>query len=293
MESRIELLEHRLEGTERRLHTAERRLRATWVIAFGGVVGAFVLGLHPEAQAQFAITLTSLQNQINALTPRVTAVENRATALESKTQFVSIANGDMFITGTNLIIQNGLGATNGHPANPLDDGASGGTTVNGKGNLIIGYNASRATFDLISGTDVRTGSHNLVMGDFNNYSRFGGIVAGVSNTISGAWASINGGNSNTASGTWASVSGGDHNIASGASAWIGGGQSNTASGEETSISGGLINRATSRGASVSGGQQNTASGVAASVSGGVLITQGNQSGWSAGGNGGAGVFHSP
>jgi hypothetical protein len=216
MESRIELLERRLEGTERRLHTAERRLRATWVIAFGGVVGAFVLGLHPEAQAQFAITLTSLQNQINALTPRVTNVENRATALETKTQFVSVSGGEMFIIGTNLFIQNGLGATNGNPGNPLSDTAF---TVNGMGNLIVGYNASRVPF----GTDVRTGSHNLVAGDAHNYTRFGGIVAGLSNTLSGARASVTGGQSNEARGQNASVSGGVFNTASGSDASVSGG----------------------------------------------------------------------
>ena len=107
METKIELLERRLEKTESQLQTTERRLecqlhetqqrlqhterrlRATRIMAFGGVVGALVLALHPEAQAQFAITLTSLQNQINALTPRVTA-------LETKTQFVSVSGGDMF-----------------------------------------------------------------------------------------------------------------------------------------------------------------------------------------------------
>ena len=49
-----------------------------------------------------------------------TALANRATALETKTQFVSVDSGEMYVTGTNLHIVNGLGATNGNPADPVD-----------------------------------------------------------------------------------------------------------------------------------------------------------------------------
>ena len=73
----------------------------------------------------------------------------------------------------------------------------------------------------------------MIIGDGNNYTRFGGIVAGLANMISG------------------------------------------------------------NDASVSGGGGNTASALRASISGGQSITQSSTSGWSAGGNGGAGVFHSP
>jgi hypothetical protein len=248
METRIELFERRLEKTECELQKTQRRLRSTRIMAFGGVVGALVLALHPEAQAQFAITLTSLQNQINTLTPRVTAlesrataVENRATAVEDKTQFVSVSGGDMFIIGTNVFIQNGLGATNGIAENPLNTTAF---QVNGKGNLIVGYNALRG-----GAMDDRTGSHNLIVGDFHNYTRFGGIVGGIFNTISGNYASVTGG------------------------------VFNTVSGNEASISGGFLN---------------TASGLRSSISGGRNITQSaGIAGWSAGGNGGQGDFHSP
>src|SRR5689334_22109925 len=39
-------------------------------------------------------------------------------ALIDKTQFITVAGGQMYIRGTNLWIQNGLGATNGNPADP-------------------------------------------------------------------------------------------------------------------------------------------------------------------------------
>jgi hypothetical protein len=271
VENKIELLACRIESTERqlqstradlratrielqstadRLQRSERRQRATWALAVGGIISAFALGMQPEAQAQFAITLTSLQNQINALTTRVSAVED-------KTQFVSVSGGEMFVTGTNLHIRNGLGATNGNPASPLNPFPF---LVNGKGNLIVGYNASALG---IGGPDDRTGSHNLIVGDGLSYSSFGGLVVGRFSRITGAWASVSGGLLNIASGFGATVSGGSENIASGS------------------------------GATVSGGFQNVASNGVATVSGGSFITQDNGGGWSAGGSGGAGAFHSP
>jgi hypothetical protein len=74
--------------------------------------------------------------------------------------------------------------------------------VNGKGNLIVGYN--RATFG-----QVRTGSNNLIVGDEHEYTSYAGLVVGFHNTISGASASVSGGVNNTASANGASVSGGE------------------------------------------------------------------------------------
>src|SRR5437870_8661731 len=63
-------------------------------------------------------------------------------SLINKTQFISVdAGGDMHITGTNLRVENGLGATNGHP----DDFFQGADPItNGKGNLIVGYDEGAA-----------------------------------------------------------------------------------------------------------------------------------------------------
>ena len=41
--------------------------------------------------------------------------------------------------------------------------------------------------------DIRTGSHNVVVGQSHNFSRFGGLVVGRFNTISGEFASVSGG----------------------------------------------------------------------------------------------------
>jgi hypothetical protein len=64
--------------------------------------------------------------------------------------------------------------------------------VNGAGNLVIGYdeNAGRT----------QTGSHNVILGEEQAFSSFGGLVTGYGNTISGREASVSGGALNTASG---------------------------------------------------------------------------------------------
>ena len=83
---------------------------------------------------------------------------------------------------------------------------------------IVGYN------DLPGGGDVnRTGSHNLIVGTGNNYASFGGMVAGIFNTISGQYVSVSGGNDNAASGNFASVSGGINRSAPGPFDWRAGG----------------------------------------------------------------------
>ena len=169
-------------------------------------------------------------------------------------------------------------------------------TVNGTGNLIIGYNEPPPTLPDGSGVD-RTGSHMLVIGERNNYSSYGGMVVGYFNTASGIFASVSGGTNNTASGSHASVSGGRNNTASASYASVSGGYlntasktyasvsggySNTASGTYASISGGPFNTASAEGASVSGGHSNTARGNYSSVSGGHNRTVNNEFDWRAG-----------
>ena len=182
------------------------------------------------------------------------------------------------LKGANLQIVDGSGATAG--------------SLNGLGNLIVGYN------ELRGGGDDRTGSHNIVVGREHNYTKSGGFVSGLHNTLEAGHATVSGGYNNTASGNYSSVSGGSYNTASstsssvsgglgnessapyssvsggayntaeGYTAWIGGGSNNLASGGGASVSGGYGNEAGGSYASVSGGRSNTASGNYSSVSGG-------------------------
>ncbi len=197
----------------------------------------------------------------------------RMTAVENKTQFMSVSGNDVIFTGCNIHIRNGLGATNGNPSAPLSDTG----TTNGLGNLIVGYNELHPA----PYVNNRTGSHNIVVGRRNNFSSYGGLVVGEANTISGVFASVSGGGWNAASGSRSSVSGGGQQRQQLVRLSQRGGW-NVASGLFVSISGGSYNKATGFLASVSGGDHNTASGDRASVSGGASITQSSNNGWSAG-----------
>ena len=226
-------------------HTAQRRLRVQASLAFVAFLAAVFLspGNRAALAQGYGVTLASLNT--------------RLMAVEAKTQYQSVDTTAKSVTfsGCNLVVNNGLGATNGNPADPLSAFT---TTVNGLGNLILGYNESRVSSN---DTDLRSGSHNLIVGIQQNYTSFGGIVVGQDNTISAPFASVSGGVTNTASGPFASVSGGAINTASGGNASISGGNNNKASNSASSISGGSGNIASGVTSSVSGGQGNTASSI--------------------------------
>lgn len=111
-------------------------------------------------------TIAALQSEVNALMALLAGMTRED------------GGSTIRISGANLQIVSGSGATDGD--------------TNGLGNLIIGYNEGRAE----SEDDERTGSHMLVLGTQQNYTGFGGIVAGKGNHASGQWASILGGESN-------------------------------------------------------------------------------------------------
>jgi len=155
--------------------------------------------------------------------------------------------GDVItISGANLHVTNGLGSAD---------------TTNGLGNVIIGYNESRG------GDDERTGSHNLVLGKQNNFSSYGGIIAGQVGAIAAPGACVLGGFENIANGDFSVVTGG---------------LENTASGPWSIVTGGKLNNASGDGAVVTGGRTNTAAGTTSVVSGGESRTSNGQFDWVAG-----------
>jgi hypothetical protein len=160
-------------------------------------------------------------------------------------------NETIRISEVNVQIVNGLGATN---------------TINGLGNLIVGYNGLKPG----PASNDHTGSHTIVGGESNDYSGFGGFVTGFENAIEGGYSSVSGGWSNLASGAWSSVSGGQENEASASGSSVSGGAMNTADGRMCSVSGGTLNEASGLYSSVSGGYRNTAFSAGASVSGGII-----------------------
>ena len=227
-----------------------------------------------EVNANFTAAKTAVDDndsRIVALEARVSTLEGELTALQGQLVTVlalapflnldpNVLNGltgpHVIFEGVNVHIRSGTGTT--------DDGG----TLTGLGNLVVGYNEPPA--GLAAGE--RAGSHNLIVGREHRYLNFGGLVAGLENTISGEEASVSGGQLNTASGLVASVSGGANNTASGPGASVSAGNSNTASGSTASVSGGARHTARGQRASVSGGYNNTASGDDSSVSGGFQNT---------------------
>jgi hypothetical protein len=246
------------------------------------------LAIMQVAVSNLQLTTTAQTSQINQLNSQQASQQLTITALKASNDYLrsllqnaSLLGQDMYVTG-NLHIVNGLGSTE---------------TVNGYGNLIVGYNELRG-----DRTDKRTGSHNIVVGMNHNFSSYGGLVVGYSNTISGSFASVSGGVGNNGSGLGASVSGGFSNTASGVnssvsggvgntgngpSASVSGGLSNTASGVNSSVSGGQSNFATDRSSSVSGGYGNSAFGFASSISGGQSLGVESDYNWA------AGSYHTP
>ena len=140
-------------------------------------------------------------------------------------------------SGVNVQVVSGAGSTSG--------------AVNGMGNLVIGYDENASLS--------QTGSHNLVLGEQQTFTSYGGIVAGFTNTISAPFASVTGGTKNQATGKEASISGG----------WT-----NTAGGEDSSVSGGRENKANAEYSWLGGGLKNTVSltGKFASIFGGKELT---------------------
>jgi hypothetical protein len=197
-------------------------------------------GLGTNPPVADADKLDGLDSTSFATQATVAALEARVAELEATLAAVSYDDAAKVFRfdGVNVQIVDGSGDTSGTP--------------NGFGNLIVGYN---------EGSQTRTGSHNLVIGEFHTYTSWGGIVAGWNNAITARNASVTGGEGNTASGPVASVSGGDGNTASGPQASVSGGESNTASGRASSASGGGFNTASGTHASVTGGSDNTAGGV--------------------------------
>ena len=105
--------------------------------------------------------------------------------------------------------------------------------TSGLGNLIVGWDD-----DLVSPPPgYRSGSNNLVCGNYNSFYRFGCFLAGEYNIANNILASAYGGLQNTAGGVM-SVVAGHNNRANGVYSSISGGENNTASGWASSVSGG-------------------------------------------------------
>jgi hypothetical protein len=209
--------------------------------------------------------LSSLQSEVNTL-------KSQVSSLDATLAGVSRSGNTLRFTRMNVQIENGEGSS---------------ASVNGLGNLILGYNESPR---------VQTGSHNLLLGQDLEFGSYGDIVDGYrdtvtgpysevlgdGNTVNGFYSSITAGYNNNAKGDWSAITGGSSNQASGYYSTVVGGANNLASDSSGSILGGcanitgtgsLSNRACGFNSSeviansVVGGERNTAAGVADAVLG--------------------------
>jgi hypothetical protein len=149
----------------------------------------------------------------NALASANSYSDTRLAPVSDKLVHFSRSGNNVYITGANLHLRNGLGAT-------LNNG------VNGLGNLIVGYNESRNQG--AANPDVRTGSHNIVTGTGSNYARTSAFLTGVNNASGNHFASVLGGTGNAANGTYSVVVGGYNNQANGGWSVILGGRDGVA-----------------------------------------------------------------
>jgi hypothetical protein len=123
-------------------------------------------------------TVNTLQNTVANQAGQITSLQNNMpngnlVALGNHVQVVEatikgLKGPHIIFEGANVHVRSGVGATSDN------------NNLSGLGNVVVGYNE-----DDVSGVSyIRTGSHNLIVGIRHSYSGFGGLVAGVSNTIS-------------------------------------------------------------------------------------------------------------
>jgi hypothetical protein len=164
-----------------------------------GVGASTLASAKSYADTKDSTALTSAKAYSDGLLAAAkTYADGQVAPVADKLTHFSRSGNEVYITGANLNIRNGTGFSY--------------QRLNGLGNLVVGYN------DLRTGTNVvniRTGSHNVILGFNQNYSQAGALMLGAVNNSTGLFASVLGGTGNTSSGLYAAVVGGFNNAARG------------------------------------------------------------------------------
>ena len=132
--------------------------------------------------AEQNIVITQISGVVNRQNQSIAHLQQQNAALQATLGCMSKNGMEVYFTGCNLHVVSGSGATVG--------------TVNGLGNLIVGYNEDAS----LSGSPAsqRGGSHNLIIGPGHSYTSYGGLVAGSGNSVLGPHASVSGGGTTSA-----------------------------------------------------------------------------------------------
>jgi hypothetical protein len=187
-----------------------------------------------------------LANRVAELEAQVEVLAAALQDAQGILEFVHVETDEMngltgphwIIEGANVHVRSGSGTTRDACDN-FDPGWPNCESLTGLGNFLVGYN-EQAGVGPPRPREVRTGSHNLIVGDAHSYSSFSGFVAGERNAITGWAASVCGGVNNEAPGSFSSVSGGHRNVASGPGASVSGGQDREAPDENNWAAGSLF-----------------------------------------------------
>lgn len=160
------------------------------------------------------------------------------------------------VSEANLQVVNGLGKTQ---------------NTDCTGNVIVGYQETGNPFQ-----DIRTGSHNLIVGARHSYTSYGGIIAGEGSTASAELACVTGGLNNAATGELCQVSGGGTNAAGGYACTVSAGTSNLARNSYSSVGGGLGNDCDQIDGAIHGGLNNLLQPLTNTTAGGACIHGGSK-----------------
>lgn len=199
---------------------------------------------------EMATLVLAQQEEIQILEAQIAQQQLALEALAPLLGLVPIAQHSTFgndtwaLSAINLQLTNGEGSTYGES--------------NGLGNLIVGYNEIEGGHHEVNGAlvagEVRTGSHNFVLGAGHTFTSNGAFVGGYNNSALGQGASLFAGQACLATGNFSAIMGGLDNRAIGSLSAILGGHSNTASGDRSTVSGGLLNESAGIATSILGGQ---------------------------------------
>lgn len=139
--------------------------------------------------------MASVEADVDTLEGQLSALDADVDTIQELFNYVTVDTSAHTVrfSGANVRIDSGSGSTTG--------------TVNGYGNLIIGYNEDDGL--------ARTGSHNLILGHYNDYQFFGSIVMGWGNDASGQHSTV-GGIGNTVSSNYGVVLAGQANASTSA-----------------------------------------------------------------------------
>jgi hypothetical protein len=187
-------------------------------VSFGGLAGGAGAAVTPGWEC---VPTTAGQAVVSGGTGATPSCGAGKTPVLAPTYVSSGVGGKPTVqfAAVNVQIVSGSGTTNG--------------TVNGKGNLVIGYDEDPAA-------KAQSGSHDLILGRNHSFTGYAQLLGGFQNTASANYATVLG-ISNTASGSYATVTGGQNNAAKNTAASVSGGEFNKATAPDSGVSGGCSN----------------------------------------------------